>query len=775
VIEKDIHQPFLSIIKGSIFDKETPEIINFTGNEKINSGFQWVIDIISPTTLESSAWLQQPLTVKLLDHKTSTTGRFFSGFINKVNYLGQSNHFHQYKMVVTSYLEMLNHEKDCRIFQSMSVPEIVTQCIKPLNCHQIDLSKLKNKYQPLEYCTQYNESTYHFIKRLLSQAGIHFYYTHAQNSHCLVLTDQLEKAAEEKITLTQPDHSRKENIERYKTPSINHALKHYSYEKSLEKLISTSSKQKIKSPFKKPLEQYHFPGNHTSNQQGEQKLKQLNQAQLNRDLLTRFSFDRNLALNTVVNDRQSDLCCLRVIEIKHRAHLEPHRLLNEKNPSFYKADLSLIAKDKIFYPNALAKPMMPGMQIATVTGADHKTVFSDNMNRIKARFNWDRSNSKNSQSSCWLRVSTALAGNGWGTKCTPQNGDEVWVDFINADPDQPIVIRQAYNDKKTTAINHKQAEINGYQNPNEQFAVTANHILFNDNSNAANIKVNGQRDLTYASCVDHCISVGKDLSHSVNKGNHITLAPQGEYQLIVNQDIELTCGQHQLKMNNEEIVLNSTLVKINCNSTEPNKKNKKTSTEKDNKKPASKQADANKKEEGKTKNSNKAGDNNGNQSTPSKENNIKDKIQEQELTDAAIAEATGLSAKEMSDHFKPDSPSTATNHQLDMNEIMKSVAAAGIISNVIDEEKKLITNHVIDNSNDEKITEHQQAKFPAPYRLKNHPSAKPVISCPQNSHQPCKKTWVDQQQKEVLFWDYKQGKIIKKKLTPNPFKKAEAI
>ncbi|WP_044064350.1 type VI secretion system Vgr family protein, partial [Escherichia coli] len=91
-----------------------------------------------------------------------------------------------------------------------------------------------------------------------------------------------------------------------------------------------------------------------------------------------------------------------------------------------------------------------GPQSAVVTGPAGEEIFCDEHGRVRVKFNWDRYNPSNQDSSCWIRVAQAWAGTGFGNLAIPRVGQEVIVDFLNGDPDQPIIMGRTYHQENRT-------------------------------------------------------------------------------------------------------------------------------------------------------------------------------------------------------------------------------------------------------------------------------------------------------------------------------------
>ncbi len=95
---------------------------------------------------------------------------------------------------------------------------------------------------------------------------------------------------------------------------------------------------------------------------------------------------------------------------------------------------------------------MQGCQTAVVVGPAGEEIYTDKYGRVKVQFHWDREGKKNENSSCWIRVSQPWAGKEWGAVSIPRIGQEVIVDFLEGDPDRPIIIGRVYNGEQYAAV-----------------------------------------------------------------------------------------------------------------------------------------------------------------------------------------------------------------------------------------------------------------------------------------------------------------------------------
>jgi type VI secretion system secreted protein VgrG len=136
-----------------------------------------------------------------------------------------------------------------------------------------------------------------------------------------------------------------------------------------------------------------------------------------------------------------------VIGLRHRVEAEGHRSGDERDPR--RVEVEAIPSDVAYRPRLVTpRPTTDGVETATVTGPAGKDFLVDEFGRVKVRFHWDRSPDAPGKTSCWMRVSHPSAGEGFGHVTLPRIGQEVVVDFLDGDPDRPIITGRVYNGQK---------------------------------------------------------------------------------------------------------------------------------------------------------------------------------------------------------------------------------------------------------------------------------------------------------------------------------------
>lgn len=112
----------------------------------------------------------------------------------------------------------------------------------------------------------------------------------------------------------------------------------------------------------------------------------------------------------------------------------------------YSNSFTCIPENVLFRPaRKTPRPIVSGIQTAIVVGPKGEEIYTDSSGRVKVQFHWDREGKKDDKSSCWIRTSQSIAGRQWGFMAIPRIGQEVVIDFLEGDPDRPLIVGSVYN------------------------------------------------------------------------------------------------------------------------------------------------------------------------------------------------------------------------------------------------------------------------------------------------------------------------------------------
>ncbi|MEJ5061378.1 MULTISPECIES: type VI secretion system tip protein TssI/VgrG [unclassified Pseudomonas] len=427
------------------------QVLAFKASESISNTYEVTIELVSErSSIDFEALLHKPAFLGF-----GPPGEGLHGLIHSVAQHESGNRLTRYELTLVPQLAYLALCSDQRIFQQRNIEQIITEVLKQ---HGIlgDLFSFQlgpTHYEPRDYCVQFNETDLAFIERLCEEAGIHYHFQHSPHGHLLVFGDDqtcFRRLAPSSFHPASGQVAEYPVINRFSvrqaTRPSHVMLRDYNFEKPNWRLEG-----KAGSPATPHLEKYQAPGRFIAGDEGKR-------------LATR-SLERQRS-DCRLGEGASDLGCLHsghflVLRDHHCAQWNDLWLLTslthqgQQSQVFEEAIASHIhASDFQGYRNTFTvtpwdalyrppikhtKPTISGSQTAKVTGPAGEEIHCDQYGRVKVCFYWDRSNPQTDKSSCWLRVSTVWAGDGYGVVAVPRVGMEVLVTFIDGDPDRPII------------------------------------------------------------------------------------------------------------------------------------------------------------------------------------------------------------------------------------------------------------------------------------------------------------------------------------------------
>ncbi|MDO7896650.1 type VI secretion system Vgr family protein [Pseudomonas citrulli] len=435
------------------------QVLAFKGHEAISQPYSFEVELVSERKspdLEKLLHRQAFLTFDKLARQTCGV----HGLIYSVVLGDPVKRLTHYKIRLVPQLAYLAHRTNQRIFQHLSVPQIITSILKDhgilADAHHFHLGE---SYGPRDYCVQYRESDLHFIERLCQEEGLHYHFRHTESGHHLVFGD-------DQTVFPRLDHpsvykqcdgmvADEPVIRRFglrlETRTTQVRRREYDFEKAtflLEKTWRADDENDHPN-----LEDYDYPGDFSHGKRERLLRRNLErhradyrqaEGQGNQSTLRAGHF---LTLNEHPRREWNDLWLLTEVHhegkqpqvLEEGAGSTPHIAPGALDQGYHNR-FAATPWDMIFRaPRVRQKPRMAGSQTAVVTGPKGEEIHCDQYGRVKVRFFWDRAGRPDDGTSCWLRVASNWAGNGYGIVTIPRVGMEVLVTFLEGDPDKPLI------------------------------------------------------------------------------------------------------------------------------------------------------------------------------------------------------------------------------------------------------------------------------------------------------------------------------------------------
>jgi type VI secretion system secreted protein VgrG len=385
--------------------------------------------------------------------------RHVHGHVTEFEQAGTGFRRTRYRAVLEPSLARAALCSDWRIYQQLSVPEIMADVIKRQGITDYE-QVTTNEHLPREYCVQAGDTDLEFLARLAAEEGYFYRYEHTEKSHRLIHGDRIyihgEIAGGPVLYNPMPGGDQPEPAlhrftyaERVRTAvqtQRDYTYTHPRYSQEHSPVATDLANQDRR------YERYDYPGRYKRDEAG----KPFTQSRLlGRRRDARIAIvegdDARLipgvAFDLTGHPREDWNQGWRPVRMRH--HGVQHASQEEdgfgaEQGSSYRYTAELVPDKVDWKPAPCPKPRIDGPQMATVVGPPNEEIFCDEWGRVKVQFPWDRLGDNDEHSSCWIRVSQNWAGALWGHMAIPRIGQEVVVQFLNGDPDQPLITSRAY-------------------------------------------------------------------------------------------------------------------------------------------------------------------------------------------------------------------------------------------------------------------------------------------------------------------------------------------
>jgi type VI secretion system secreted protein VgrG len=453
---------------NTVLGKDVLSLKEFSGEEALGRTYTFTLTLLAESDgIDPAQLLGTDATVRLEipPPQGSGTGqtRYFHGFFSKFSHVGYDRQgLSVYEALLVPWLWFMSRSTDCRIFQQETVPAIITQLFNEVGSADFEL-QLQRSYNPRDYCVQYRESDLNFVTRLMEDEGIYYYFRHQNGKHTLMLVDSMSSH--------QPYEGFEEIIFRGSTSGVQlkpyihvwragHQVKpgvfvHNDFNFEQPKPF-TNTRLVTKAVQPKPnkasdYEHYEAPGGYLTVPDGDVYAKlRIQELQAGFATASGETVARGLSTGYIFNlaqyPRQDQNQGYLVTSSKFQIRNAPGASGGADTRALFACQFTVLPTDGVFrLPRITTRPRIRGSQSAMVTGPEGQEIYTDQYGRVKVQFHWDRYGKADQNSSCWIRVSFGWAGKQWGMFHLPRIGHEVLVEFLEGDPDRPMVTGSLYN------------------------------------------------------------------------------------------------------------------------------------------------------------------------------------------------------------------------------------------------------------------------------------------------------------------------------------------
>ena len=533
-------------------------LLRFDGTDHLNDLFEYRVEALATRDdLDFDALVGTHASVEIEAHDQM---RPFDGIVTSARWAGVGENGHRYELTLRPWFWLAGKRRNQRIFHDMTVIEILEELLADyaaLGDPAMEI-QLSQSYPKLEYTVQYRESDLDFARRQMERHGISFHFKHAMGSHTLVLTDDV---------LAHPEIGARP-FKRY--DGHHQAREEHFWEWAPERNLTTGAVRQTDYNFKKPdqameteavgdagyaegqIESFDYPGDYL--EQGIGRLvTDLRTAQergadrRNRAIGDCVSLSSGMRLvltgDTIPGTGDSYLC----LSATHHFVSEAYGSGDTESDGYAFTGRYVLMPDTapMFPPRRTRVPVVQGPQTAEVVGEGE--IDCDEYGRILVKFHWDI----HERYSMRCRVSQNWAGNGWGGMVIPRIGMEVVVDYLEGDPDKPLVSGCVYNGKNSVPYDlPANKTVSTFKSDTHQGG-GYNEFRFEDQAGREEVFMHAQKDHntiiendeTHSIGHDRAKSVGNDQSESI--GHNKTISVGNDHMESIGNDMQYNVGRNQ--------------------------------------------------------------------------------------------------------------------------------------------------------------------------------------------------------------------------------------
>jgi type VI secretion system secreted protein VgrG len=546
---------------------------SFSISEKLSAPYSMELDTLYKGMVDPKALLGQPVSIKVkID---DTTSRYFHGIVNEVEIGDETERFRHFRLVAVPKLWLLTLIKDFKVFEKMTVIDIVKQVLSAGGVQtRFDTT---GTYTARDHCVQFRETNFDFISRLMEEEGIFYYFEHSSNNHVMVLADApsaFKTCAEQPVAYYGLELGAR-GLDYITEWGGTHALRSGSYkmydfhferstalftaEEETVNAVAGNAAYKVSDVPGRFTHQFNRIGSGSNSQSEGAKFARVRMEELetHNPMYRASSFCRAFSPGHRFTLKGSpNAGDYSITSVEHAGMQHPPYLSGMESSLLYSNTFTCIPYGAKYRPEMLTeKPVIVGPQTATVVDGP------DKYSRVKVKFHWG-----DGLNSAWVRVAQRWCGPQWGTIYIPRVGHEVIVEFMNGDPDYPLIIGSVYNaqnmppyelpaNKTQCGIKTRSMDTGGGQGGSDEF----NELRFEDKKGSEDIYFHAQKDFHRVVENDDDLKVGHDQTIEI-KNHRTEVVKDGNEKVTIekgNREIYVDKGndKHQVKMGNREAII----------------------------------------------------------------------------------------------------------------------------------------------------------------------------------------------------------------------------
>jgi type VI secretion system secreted protein VgrG len=538
-------------------------LLRFEGTDHVNDLFAWRVEALSTDPdIDFDDLIGTHATVELMTRADGP--RYFDGIVTDAEWAGEGENGLRYNLTLRPWFWLARHRRNQRIFHNLTVVQILTELLQPysgLGSPALD-KKLTADYAVLEYTVQYRESDFAFACRMMERFGISYHFTHLDGNHTMVLTDAIDEHAPlpgksrpyfgvEGHNVADEEHFREWRAARNMTTG---AVRLVDYNFKWPRAKMEVDRTGDAAYAEGDIESFDYPGDYLYQEEGKgvvalRVAQERGQDRRHRAIGDCMGLSAGLTVelrgDAMPGAAKGSFLCLSAT----------HRYVSDSYGSggpggdedpFIGSYVLMPVTAPLAPPRRTPLAIVQGPQTATVVGEGE--IDCDEYGRILVRFHWDLADAYSMR----CRVSQNWAGQGWGGMVIPRIGMEVVVEFLEGDPDKPLVTGCVYNERNMPHYTLPQHKTKSVFRTDTHQGEGFNELTFEDQKGHERIYMHGQKDQDIDIVNDRNKKIGNDQTETVGRDKMIAIGRdhvetvQRDVSITVGRDVRYTVGQNQI-------------------------------------------------------------------------------------------------------------------------------------------------------------------------------------------------------------------------------------
>lgn len=519
----------------------------FHFDEYLDSDFEGYAQVLSTdSNVDARALLGKPATIEL---ETTGAPRYFNAVIADFKSQGAMGRYTLYHIRLVPWTHLLTLGQDCRVFIDNTAMEIIEEVVKLHGGGDLDKTAISETYRTREMCVQYNESPAAFIRRLMLQEGIISYFSYTDSAHKLTLADSNENFdpidGYAEIKYFPEEAQRRADGEHIygwvwqnSVSTGHHATLDYDFKIPRKDMYVTS-----KAPdghAEDGREVFSWPGQYIEPKDGDRYNRIRREAQqAKRESYVGRSNVRGMTVGRTFNlaghPRPEVNIPYLVKSVSHHFRASNYESVKGAGggAAYYENSFVCVDPKRLYREDARnLQPRILGPQTATVVGKDGEEIDTDEFGRIRVRFHWDRHSETFDECSAWVRVVQKYAGSAWGGQYIPRIGQEVLVEFLDGNPDTPIVTGAVYNgDNKPPFSLPDNKTQSGVRSKSTKDASGSNELRLEDKAGEEIFFIHAQKDHTSRVLNNRTARIDSHDVYSVGGNRSVEVAQNQKHEI----------------------------------------------------------------------------------------------------------------------------------------------------------------------------------------------------------------------------------------------------